>query len=262
MMSVLIIIGIIVFIVLGLILYIKHYLFMSNLYFYFSACNVITFGVKGSGKDLLTEKVIKHRNEPHYSNIPYTHGKEEFIIKDFTEVKAPVDYRQLIENNFKREPHKFIEGADLYISDMGVYFPNYCDSLLYRLYPSMPVLYALDRQLYSQNIHFNSQSLDRGWKALREQADFFVYCVRTYHLPFILITKVITYDRYESAQKRLLPVKSRLLKKYSKAEVDIYNSQNGDIRQGLVFRLKKNITYDTRYFEKKLLKGKRKYFKP
>ena len=78
----------------------------------------------------------------------------------------------------------------------------------------------------------------------------------------MFITKVITYDRYESAQKRLLPVKSRLLNKYSKAEVDIYNAQNGDIRQGLVFRLKKNITYDTRYFEKKLLKGKRKYFKP
>lgn len=121
----------------------------------------------------------------------------------------------------------------------------------------MPVLYALDRQLYSQNIHFNTQSLERGWKALREQADFFVRCKRTYKLPFVLITSVITYDKYKSAQEDLEPIKTRLLNKYSKAEVDLYKASNGDIRRGLVFRLKKSIKYDTRYFEKKLLEGER-----
>lgn len=234
---------------------------MSDLYWHFENMNTITYGHKGTGKDLVTDKVIHHRNEHYYANIPYS-CEYLHLIKDFREVSCePNDYKALVSGNIIKTKHKFIEGADIYISDMGVYFPSYMDSTLYKLYPSMPVLYALDRQLYSQNIHFNTQSLERGWKALREQADFFVRCKRTYHLPFVLITSVVTYTKYKSALEELEPIKSRMLNKYSKAEVDLYNANNGDIRHGLVIRLKRTIKYDTRYFEKKLLKGKRKVAK-
>lgn len=257
MLTPIIVIGCLISAVLLIILYIKHKLFMDNIYWHFKHCNVITFGKKGSGKDLVTEKIIKHRKDFYYANIPYTKDNYE-IIEDFKKVSVhPIDYKALIENNFEKVPHTFKEGKDIYISDMGVYLPSYMDSTLYKLYPSMPVLYALDRQLYSQNIHFNTQSLERGWKALREQADFFVMCKRTYKLPFILITSVVTYDKYESAFKRLEPIKTRMLNKYSKAEVDVYNASNGEIRKGLIFRLKCHIDYDTRYFEKKLLYGER-----
>lgn len=256
-MGIVVFIAILVASILLLILFIKHKAFMDDIYWHFRHCNTITFGPKGSGKDVVTDKVINHRKEVHYANIPYSKDELEHIITNFKEVSAPVDFNNLIRGDFKKEPHKFIEGADIYISDMGVYFPSYMDSILYKLYPSMPVLYALDRQLYSQNIHFNSQSLARGWKALREQADYFIYTKRTYSLPFILVTRVITYDRYDSAEKKLLPIKTRLLNKYSKAEVDVYNATNGNIRSGLVFRLKSNIKYDTRYFEKLLLSGDR-----
>ena len=121
----------------------------------------------------------------------------------------------------------------------------------------MPILYALSRQLYGNNIHCNTQNLERAWKALREQADFYVRCKRTYKLPFILITSVITYDKYESAKQCYEPVKNRLMNKYSKAEVDIYNAEKGEIKKGLVFNLKSKVKYDTRYFEKVLLEGER-----
>lgn len=257
-MSIFIVIGIILLLFVGLVLLIKHHLFMKDLYWHFQHVNVIVFGKKGSGKDLVTHKVIKHRKDFYYANIPYTADNNYEILEDLNKVSCePNDYKALVNNDIKPQPHRFKEGKDIYISDMGVYLPSYMDSTLYKLYPSMPVLYALSRQLYSQNIHFNTQALERGWKALREQADFFVRCKRTYKLPFILLTKVVTYEKYASAQQELEPIKTRMLNKYSKAEVDMYKASNGDIKTGFIIQLKKNITYDTRYFEKKLLTGER-----
>ena len=114
----------------------------------------------------------------------------------------------------------------------------------------MPLLYSLSRHLYANNIHCNTQNIERGWKALREQADFFVIVKRTYKIFGLLITKCYSYDRYDSAVKNLLPIKKRMLNKFSKANVDMYNAQNGDIRKFYVFQTTRHITYDTRAFEK------------
>lgn len=248
-MAIVILIGIAILALLGIVLFIKHKLFMDNLYWHYKHVNVITYGKKGSGKDLVTHKVIKHRKEFYYANLPYT--KDNYEIIPLQEVSvSPNTYENFVNQNIKKITPRFKEGCDIYISDIGIYLPSYMDSKLYQKYPSMPIMYALSRQLYDNNVHCNTQSLERGWKALREQADFYVRCIRTYKLPFILITKVVSYDNYDSARQGLMPIKSRLLNKYSKAEVDVFNASHGEIRQGHIFQLKKNITYDTRYFSK------------
>lgn len=123
----------------------------------------------------------------------------------------------------------------------------------------MPLIYSLSRHLYNNNIHCNTQNIERGWKALREQADFFIQVKSTIRLfGFIFITRMVTYERYESAKQNLMPIKVRLLNKYSKAQVDLYNAQNGVIKRGYLIQFKPQLKYDTRAFENILLKGKRK----
>lgn len=255
-MGAIIFIAILIALFIIIVLAIKHKLFMDNLYWHFKHVNVIVYGKKGSGKDLVTDKVIRHRKQEYYSNIPYSYPKCNVIpIKEVS--CEPNSYDTIVNDKIEKTPHIFKEGKDIYISDIGVYLPSYMDNKLYNKFPSMPILYALSRQLYNNNIHCNTQNLERGWKALREQADFYVRCKRTYKLPFLLITSVVTYEKYDSAKQCYEPIKSRLLNKFSKAEVDIYKAEKGEIRKGLVFNFKPRIKYDTRYFEKVLLEGER-----
>lgn len=241
--------------VIGVILIIKYILFTRYLRDNFARCSVLVAGKKGTGKDLLFQYITNHSKKHHYANIPYNNKTEVIEIKEVS--CYPNDYEHIVNGDIKKTPHKFREGSDIYISDIGVYLPSYMDSKLYNKFPSMPVLYALSRQLYGNNIHCNTQSIERGWKALREQADFYVITRRTWSLFGLLITKMTTYDRYQSAKEDIRPVKTRILNKYSKAETDIYKASTGEIKEGYIIQRKSKITYDTRYFEKVLLEGER-----
>lgn len=240
----------------GLILIIKNSLVNRNTLWYFKHCNVIVAGKKGSGKDLLFQWVINKRKDFYYSNISYGRKHKVITIKDVS--CMPNTYYTMVNNKVERQPHLFKEKKDIYISDIGNFLPSYMDSTLYKYFPSMPLFYSLSRHLYNNNVHCNTQNIERGWKALREQADFYIQVKRTYKLPFILITKYYSYDRYDSAKQNLLPIRTRLMNKYSKAEVDIYKATNGDIQKGYIIQLKCKVKYDTRAFEKILLKGRRK----
>ena len=55
-----------------------------------------------------------------------------------------------------------------------------------------------------------------------------------------------------------MPMKKRMFNKFSKAEYDKYVATNGMIRNGFIISFKNQLKYDTRAFEKILLKGKRK----
>lgn len=223
----------------------------------FKHCNVLVAGKKGSGKDLLFQWVINKRKKPYYANISYGGKCKKISLKNVS--CYPNDYDHIVNDNITRTPHLFKEKSDIYISDIGIYLPSYMDSKLYNKFPSMPVFYALSRHLYNNNVHCNTQNIERGWKALREQADFYVIVKRTYKIfGFFFITKYYSYDRYDSARQGLQPIKTRLLNKYSKAQVDIYKATNGDIRKGYIFQFKPNLKYNTRAMEKILLKGKRK----
>lgn len=265
-MQLIITIALIVGAIFLLILYISHRIFISDLLREFDRSNTITFGKIGRGKGLTTQFVINHRKKPYYGNISYSKVGDKKLIALLPTLKEVStddnDYKKIVEGHITKTPHKFVESSDIFIDDIGIYLPSYMDSLLYKYYPSMPILYAMSRQLYDMHIHCNTQSLERGWKALREQADFYIKACSTIKLfGFIFITKIITYDNYESAKKGVLPIKARLLNKYSKAEVDIYRAEHGEIKQGHIIQFKKSLHYDTRAFEKILLEGDRLEYK-
>lgn len=47
------------------------------------------------------------------------------------------------------------------------------------------------------------------------------------------------------------------MNKVSKAQYDLYCAQHGNIKNGYIIQFKSKLKYDTRAFEKILLKGKR-----
>lgn len=241
-----------------IIICVKNALVNKNILWNFKHCNVIVAGKKGTGKDLMFNWVIRKRHDFYYSNISYG-GKHKIIT--LKEVSCmPNTYYNLINDKVEKQPHLFKEEKDIYISDIGNFLPSYMDSTLYKYFPSMPLFYSLSRHLYNNNVHCNTQNIERGWKALREQADFFIQVKRTYKLfGLLFVTKYYSYERYESAKKNLLPIKTRLLNKYSKAEADIYRATNGEIQKGYLFQWRHQLRYNTRAFEKILLKGRRKY---
>lgn len=248
--------------VLALILFVGFFLLknsidVKNMMWYFKNGNVIVSGKKGRGKDLLFQYVINKRKDFYYSNISYGGKNKILSIKQVS--CEPNTYDSIINEKIVKTPHIFKEGKDIYLSDCGTFLPSQMDSVLHKKYPSMPIYYALSRHLYNSNVHCNTQNLERVWKGLREQADFYPVCKRVYKwLPGFLIIKVISYDKYQSAINGVLPLKKRW-NKQSRNQVDLYNAQNGDIRKFYVFVRKGSIKYNTRAFEKILLKGRRKY---
>lgn len=222
----------------------------------FKTCNVIVAGKKGKGKDLLFQWVINKRKDFYYSNISYGGKKKIIQLKDVS--TYPNDYNKLINNQVEKTKHLFKDSKDIYVSDIGNFLPSYMDSTLYRKFPSMPIFYSLSRHLYNSNVHCNTQNIERGWKALREQADFYIVVKKTRKIfNKIFITYFTTYDKYESAKQNLNPLKVRFMNKVSKAQYDLYCAQHGNIKNGYIIQFKSKLKYDTRAFEKILLKGKR-----
>lgn len=260
-MAIVIIIGLLILSIILIVIFVKNYSVFKNTLWHFKKCNVIVAGKKGSGKDLFFQKIINKRKEIYYANIPYGNKYKLIKLTDYN-IKDKeghvLTYDNFLNDKIFKSKRKFIEGADHYISEGGVLLPSHMDSTLHKRYPSLPIYYALSRHLYNSNIHVNLQNFVRLWKPLREQSDFYVYVHRTIKLPFMFLTIYSTYDKYESAEQRLSPPKVRMLNKYSKAEIDIYKATHGDIRRGWILQFKKNVKYNTRYFETQLLKGRRK----
>lgn len=255
---------------LGLVFFVRSFFFSRFLIKNFKARNVIVDGKKGTGKDLLFQYVIHKRHARYYANIDfdgptryYKRGKKKGQPKPKKLIKlvsggdmnvSPNTYLQFINGEVDVVPrdyaHAFEENADVYISDGGIYFPSQMDSVLHKQFPSFPIYYALSRHLAHHNIHINTQNVGRVWKALREQADFFVHVVRNIKLPGIILVKCWTYDNVNSAMSLVRPIKSRLFNKFSKSNVDLHRSQNGIIKGGWIIIRKRYIKYDTRAFEK------------
>lgn len=222
----------------------------------FKKCNVIVSGKKGSGKDIIFQCVINKRDEDYYSNINY--GGDYHQIKVLDVSTHENDFEHLVNEDIKKYPHEFYEKRDIYISDGGVYLPSQLDSKLHKIYTSMPVFYALSRHLYNSNVHVNVQNLNRLWKSLREQADFYIDVKHTFKFfGFIFITKYVMYDKYESALNRILPMKKSLMNKYQKALYEQFYATNGLIKVGYKITFKKSLKYNSRAFEEILLCGDR-----
>lgn len=248
---IILLIAIAIILIFIILLAIKNITTCNRLKEWFSNSSVIVYGAKGKGKDILFQKVINLRKKRYASNVDYGNDYLQTSISELT--TDPNTYEDFINGNLKViQKNKALEGVDYYLSDGGVYLPCQYDYLLHKKYPSLPIYYALSRHLYNQNIHINTQNLERIWKALREQADRYIKCKRVIKLPFIMICNIRFYEKYDSARQNLLPLGSRIMNKYSKATMDQYEATNGLIKDGTYIILKRKIKYDTRIYHEKL----------
>lgn len=250
MAKILIIVGLIALAIFIIVVLYKHFTTKSRIKRAFIEGSVMVSGRKRFGKDILFQCMINARNEPYFANYDYggdyTHiTMQELCLKDN-------DYKSFINGDVKEIPkYDKLEGHDVYISDAGIYLPSQFDSLLHKLYPSLPITYALSGHLYKNGLHCNTQRLDRVWKALREQADYFVLMrKRCLKLPFFFVLFTTEYTKLESAMQELAPMKSTLFNKYGKAEKELYKAKHGFIKDGLIIVSKRSLHYDTRAFHK------------
>ena len=214
--------------------------------------NVIVFGKKGTGKDMLFQMVINKRKDFYYSNISY--GKKWLEIKINDLSLYPNTYDDLINGNITKVDPNLKENYDIYISDGGVILPSQYDSKLDKTYPSLPIFYALQRHLYNSNTHVNTQYLGRLYKKLREQADAYIKCERVIFIFGIYIQLFTYYDRYETAERSLLPMKTKILNGFNNGLVEQYYATNGTIKPMFIIGRKNSLTYNTRYFKDVFLK--------
>lgn len=216
----------------------------------FRAGNVIVFGQKGKGKDLIFQKVIaKRRKEKYFSNMDYGYSFNYIDLADLALGKNT--YENFIEGCVEViDKNEEMEGADIYVSDAGIYLPSQYHYLLDKKYKSLPIFYALSRHLYDNNVHVNVQALNRVWDKLREQADSYFKALKTVKVFGLLFTKIRYYETYQVANENRAPMRRRFLNKYSKALSDEYEAYNGLVFDMWIVQLKRNVKYDTRYFHR------------
>lgn len=252
----------IVFFVLAFIMILRVTFAWQDVISQFRDGNVLVYGRKGKGKDLLFSAVIyKRRKEglkgqkgKHYSNI-YYNDKTEIIPLESLRAGNNT-YENFIYNKLEKFSLDFDEKIDVYISEAGLNFPCQYNNELNKRYPSLPVYYALTRHLTNSNIHCNTQALTRPWDKLREQADCYIRCMKIVKwLPFYLLVKVRVYDEYEDAKNNLAPLFSCIFdSREGKALREVELSSRGNIREYWLPIAKRHVHYDTRYFKSVLLK--------
>ena len=241
-------IGLVALAIFLIVIFIKHIMTKKDILTRFKTGNVIVSGRKGYGKDVLFQYVINCRKDSYFSNLDYGNDFNSISPRDL-ELK-PNDYNHFIKGEIQLvQKNGALEGKDIYLSDSGVYLPSQFDSTIQKTYPSLSIFFALNRHLYNNGMHLNAQRLDRIFKSLREQADSYILIrKRVIKLPFFLVLRTTTYDKYDSALQELQPVNARMFNKYSKAEMDLYKAKHGLIRNGLLIVRKKSLHYDSRAF--------------
>lgn len=239
----------------GLFIALKLYFNKRFLVRRFKTGNVIVTGLKGTGKDILFQSVIKSRKTEYVSNTNYG-GK--FITFDKTYISTGGNkFTDFTNGTLKPYHYPLNDGTDIYIADAGVYFPSqYCNELN-KMYAETPLFMALSRHLGNCSVHCNVQNLNRLWDKIREMSDTFIRCRRTrvYFRKFA-ITKVTIYDKADSCLERREPFPFFLSNKKEirmrKAE---YKAKYGIIRKMTIFTVLPRKHYDTRVFKTMLEQG-------
>lgn len=222
--------------------------------------NVCVSGLRGTGKDMLTANVVVRRKLPYVSNVDY--GGEHI---DFDPLKFDCG-KNTFQNFLSKRVRQYIfpyeDGTDLYLSDVGVYFPSqYCNELN-KAYGHFPTFWALSRQLGECNTHINVQNLGRAWDKIREQSDQYILC-RWCKVFFgkLVIQKVRIYELYDSCLRRVPPFrlpKPPLLaferRDKWRAEKERYEQSFGCVDEFILLYINKS-NYDTRVFKRILENG-------
>lgn len=219
--------------------------------------SVAVTGMKGCGKDVLLGNVIARRGLPYVSNLNYGGRYHSLNLSDLD--LGGNSHLDFINDTLTPYVHKYPLGADIYISDVGVYLPSqYCNELN-KKFPYLPIYIALSRQISRNAVHFNVQNLNRCWDKFREMASIFYRCVWCKVLfGKIVIMRVVRYDKAESCQARVKPCRIRkplICGGERRTHIEMYkdNFYNtyGDVRSHLLVFWNRS-KHDTYEFEKKL----------
>lgn len=223
--------------------------------------SVCVIGMRGRGKDLLFSNVIPRRKLPYVSNVNYGGKHIEFNYLDID--CGGNTYKEFISGDLAYYEYPYPDHTDIYLSDVGVYFPaQYCNELN-RDYKNLATFMALSRHLGLCSVHINTQALNRCYDKIREQSDHYILCRRC----LVLFHKIVfqwirIYDKYESALTRQPPFRVSLplfankqMKLAQRMEKERYECTHGSIKNALlIYRHKGN--YDPRIFKTKLKEGR------
>lgn len=227
----------------------------------FDKGNVCVTGLRGAGKDMLMSNVVVRRALPYVSNVDYGGDYHPFSYEDFA--VGGNTYRHFLNGNLKYYKFPFPDGTDLYLSDLGAYFPSQYCSELNRDYKQFPVYMAISRHVGLSNTHFNVQNLNRAWDKIREQSDQYILCRWCIVWHGWVLQQVRIYELYDSCVKRVPPFRLRKPSIFAvqarrdwEKERDRYEQNYGIVKQKLLLYRNKS-TYDTRIFRTLLLKGEK-----
>lgn len=239
----------------------------------FKKGSVCVTGLRGTGKDVIMGNVAVRRKIPYVSNLNYGGTCYPF---DYNEIDLKNSYDDIL----KCTPNKYVwpyeEGTDLYISDVGVYFPSqYCNQLN-RDYQSFPYYMALSRQISKNNVHINVQNLNRAWDKIREQSDIYIRClwckvlfakknkITGFKTGGIVIQKITIYDKYEACLNRVKPCRvkipllaNREMRLRYQMHIDQFEEKNGKVKNAYLIYINKS-SHDTYYFKSFFESGKKK----
>lgn len=214
----------------------------------FATGNVMVYGIKGSGKDMLFGNVIVRRGLPYVSNLDY--GGDRYAL-DLKALRIGSDFRAFIDGDVASYIYPFPEKADIYISDAGVYFPCQYNGVLNKSYSDFPQFLALCRQLGDCAVHTNTQGFNRPWDKIREQSDIYILC-RSCRVFFkrLVFQRVTVYDDVDAAMKKVRPFTLRaglLDRKRVKVAKQQFETAYGKVRSYLLV-YRNRSSYNTRYF--------------
>lgn len=226
----------------------------------FKEGNCCVVGLRGTGKDMLMGNVAVRRSIPYISNTDYG---GDFIRFDYKQTLAlnGNSYRDFIQEKLKPYIFPYPDGTDIYLGDVGVYFPSQECPFLDRDYKGIPLFMSLSRHLGICNVHFNTQNLDRCWRKIREQSGTYIRTLWCKVIFGYVIQSVLIYERAESCELRvppcpykpplLCPREARELWKMKRLE---YRVAHGDVIPMLLI-YKNKSSYDTRIFKTMLQNG-------
>lgn len=230
----------------------------------FKKGSVCVTGMRGTGKDMLIANVVARNKRKYISNVNYT-DDDRYIPFNPAEFDCGKNtYKEFIDGEVKRYLYPYDDGVDVYISDVGVYFPSqYCNELD-KHYKYFPVFLALSRQLGDCNVHINVQNLNRCWNKMREQSDLYIMTLGCkVFFKKLVFQKVRLYEMAESCEKRIplyqglwcLPFSETWM--YQRIRRNEYYVMHGRIKEKILIYWNKS-KYDTRIFKEILKNGKEK----
>lgn len=245
--------------------------------------SVFVVGRKGTGKDVLMGNVVVRRKSDYIGNNPYTtkYAMYPFDINDFV---LPATYDEFLADDVGYYEFPYPEGTDIYLSDVGCYFPNFATLTLNKKYEGFVYFMMLSRQLGRCNVHLNTQAYGRVYDKIREQASFYILTKKCRWLknlcppllgriPFLRDVCLMTYVIYERASSieteaiefRVKHPRRRLLRGGAHDETadqiwqnakDQHETQYGKVTK--VHSLFRNLSeHDTHYFKEVFKNGKK-----